>query len=100
MTPSWRSQKPRAACDAIERAADANHITPQMVMKGPQHAAVVRARRQAISALRVLGYSTPLIGRMLGGLHHTTVLYHLQKAPDLPREPFDAGAPDESGVWA
>jgi chromosomal replication initiation ATPase DnaA len=95
---SWRCQKPRRACEAIARAAKAHHVMPRMVLKGSNEPVCVRARHQAIWELRRLGYSTPLIGRLLGGLHHSTVLYHLRQELPLP-PPVCYDAPDESGLW-
>lgn len=44
----------------------------------PSH--LVEARRVAAVAYRLMGYSSPEIGRFLGGRDHTTILNSVQKA--------------------
>lgn len=97
IAPSWRYGRPDRACDVISRTAAAYRILPQMILKGSRHAISCEARREVIRQLRRYGYSLALIGRVLGGFHHTTILHHLQMA----RTPDRVGdVPDESGLWA
>jgi len=51
-------------------------------MKSPKRwAALTNARRLAALRLRAIGLSYPDIGRLLGGKHHTTVLYWIKSDP-------------------
>lgn len=97
---SWKFSRPPDVCAVIEHAAARYRISPRAVL-GPSHEPrFVRARCQVIGELHKRGYSSPRIGRLLGGLHHSTVRYHLLKAAArcaLP--PVDVSAPDESGIW-
>lgn len=69
-----------------------------MILKGSRHAISCAARREVIRQLRRYGYSLALIGKVLGGFHHTTILHHLrnERAP----ERVNPEIPDESGIWA
>lgn len=49
---------------------------PLHVLRSRQrHPALTAARALAVRELRAAGYSLPQIGRILGGRHHTTILY-------------------------
>jgi DNA-binding NarL/FixJ family response regulator len=98
---SWKSGRPKAVCEAIQIAARAFGLEPEAVLRRTNERQPVAARRYVAVQLRVRGYSTTQIGRVLG-LHHTTVLYHLQARPRCapPRPPIEWNGIDESGVWA
>ncbi len=97
----WNANKPRAVVAAIQAAADACHVTPRMILGGSHEREVVAARKQAIHALREFGLSTPLIGKMMGGIHHTSVLHHMKSKPKTaPVMDFTYPVPDLSGEWA
>lgn len=100
-------RRPKRVMVAIQDAADRHDVTPGMVLGGSQGREVVAARRDAIHALRSFGMSTPLIGKMLGGLHHSSVLHHLKISPATPRASaraivpdYSFPVPDYSGEWA
>lgn len=67
---------------------------------------VVMARRQAVKEIHELGFSSAMVGRFLGGMHHTSVLYALKQTARpkrLPKIfPKPASSPEEfeSGEWA
>src|SRR5215510_11253279 len=48
---------------------------PEEILSGSQHPNVVEARGHVIRGLRKKGFSSTQIGKFLGGLHHSTVLY-------------------------
>jgi chromosomal replication initiation ATPase DnaA len=87
--------RPNVAAKVISEACAAEGVWPASVVRGCRARRVVAARRRAIRKLRDLGYSLPKIGRMLGGLHHTSVAYHL-----AGYEPYSPDTPDLSGEWA
>lgn len=109
----WSYSKPASVRKIIERAAAECGITARMLMEPSQEAARVRARVRAMWQMRCLGFSLPMIGRFLGGMHHTTVQHHLKKLmlygldakPPVRMNPaavlveVDSNAPDESGIW-
>jgi hypothetical protein len=54
---------------------------------GGRYPLVVKARAEAMKSIREnLGYSLPLIGRIFGGYHHTSVMYLIAKAGQVNRE--------------
>jgi hypothetical protein len=76
-----------------------------MILAGYQNRNITAARWAIIRALRddPRGFSLPVIGRFLGGLHHTTVLNALRKTkpyactapqPPPPPPPFDPDSPE------
>jgi len=67
----------------IQRAVAARRgLDPGMLRrKGKQPAEVAAARDEAIWLAReATGFSLPLLGRLFGGLHHTSVLGALRRA--------------------
>lgn len=49
---------------------------PLQLLRGRQrHPSLTAARAVAVRELRAAGYSYPKIGRILGGRHHTTVMW-------------------------
>jgi chromosomal replication initiation ATPase DnaA len=56
---------------------------------GGRFRSIVQARAEAMAAIRRdLGYSFPLIGRIFGGFHHTSVMYlvkTLEAAPPVEK---------------
>ena len=99
---SWNYGLPRFAHDAICKAAERHQVTPRMILSGSHERRVVEARRDAIIDLRYRGkYTLSEIGKMVGGIHHSSVKYHLDLvAPYIPQKPFDPDIPDLSGEWA
>ena len=58
-----------------------------VVAPGRRGERVTVARRAIANRLRLEGHSLPEIGRIMGGLHHTTVLYMLRRASAAPAHP-------------
>jgi chromosomal replication initiation ATPase DnaA len=70
------SPVPRDIAALIAHCAAAVGVHPGMVRDISTHESqVVAARRMAARRMREMGYSFPLIGRYLGGLHHTSVMH-------------------------
>ncbi len=99
-TPSrpWHEGRPPAAVIVIRKAAQQFHITPRMLLSKSSTQPLPAARRLAMKGLHDLGYSTPMIGRVLGGLHHSTVVCGLQKR--TKETDYSFPIPDYSGEWA
>jgi len=57
----------------------AYRMTPEDLRKADKRRNVVCARFVAMYLLAQSGASTPRIGRLLGGLHHTSVLYGVNR---------------------
>ena len=76
--------RPPESVHAIIRAAGYKFsISPAYIRDGRQRSSrAVAARRQIARDLNALGYSTTQIGRWLGGLHHTSVIYMLRDHPE------------------
>lgn len=97
----WSHGKSSREQEAIIRAANAHGISPRMVLSKSHEPDIVAARRDVIVELRKARYSCCKIGKVLGGLHHTTILHHLRKVEPLtPQRSFDFEIPDTSGEWA
>ena len=106
------AKPPRFVQTILSTMAAKWSTTTAVILSGAQHANVVGARGEAIRELRKAGFSTTQIGRYLGGLHHTTVLYHcgVQSGVKSPRVKTPYNRPpgirwddlpaDESGIWA
>lgn len=63
--------------DAVSRRTG----VPLRLLRGRQrHPALRVARALAVRDLRAAGYSYPKIGRILGGRHHTTVMWLARRA--------------------
>jgi chromosomal replication initiation ATPase DnaA len=98
---AWTDGRPQLVNELIRNAAYRNGILPSEVLCDSHYPAFVRARREVMQTLRRSGYSLTRIGKVLGGLHHSTVLHHLQSVPQAPPAPaFNPDVPDESGIWA
>jgi chromosomal replication initiation ATPase DnaA len=99
---------PPAEVRRIIQAASIRFTIPaRFIRDGTQrHGPAVAARRQIARELHSLGYSTTLIGRWLGGLNHSSVLYMLRNITGvkrrgaLPGDLKSAPFPDLSGEWA
>jgi chromosomal replication initiation ATPase DnaA len=68
----------------IASIAAKHGIEPQQLQKNGEHGGrfhlIVQARAEAMTAIRrELGYSFPLIGRVFGGFHHTSVMHLVAK---------------------
>jgi chromosomal replication initiation ATPase DnaA len=64
---------------------------------------LVPPRTEIARALREKGWSFPRIAKFLGGRHHSSVMYYLNKGRKplvIPPAPFDPDVPDLSGEWA
>lgn len=100
----WATGRPQLVSDMIAIAAAAESIHPTAVLSRSHEPPCVRARRDVICQLRRRGYSLTRIGRLLGGLHHSSVLYNLKQAEQKPPKPtvptWNPDVPDESGIWA
>lgn len=78
----WRnSPLPPSVKKIITEEAALGQVHPAFVRDTSNHyREVVRIRRRVIVRLRSLGFSTPLIGRYVGGMDHSSVLYNLRVA--------------------
>ena len=64
----------------LEIIAQVHGVSLREIRSDDRHAAVVRARHACCYALRQQwGLSTPDIGKLLGGKHHTSVMYGIRK---------------------
>jgi hypothetical protein len=68
----------------IEAVALRHGLKPEQLQKGAKDGGnfriIVRARAEAVVQIREqLGYNLPLIGRIFGGFHHTTILHLVEK---------------------
>ena len=88
-------RRPRIISTLIEDVFRRHNVNPYYIDHRSNHAPVVAARRDAMIALRNRGYSLSQIGMWMGGMHHTTVQYHVGKLRPLA----DAPVPDLSGEW-
>lgn len=103
---AWDKQPP-IVCDLVRRAARRLGVSPASVLGKSQQPQFVAARYEVAVALRRMGWSTPRIGRALGGRHHATIIHLLSKrlAPveinSATRSDIDSvSGADESGIWA
>lgn len=110
----WNLGRPRAISKLIQEVATRRELMPSEILSDSQEPPFVMARREIMIELRKRGYSLTRIGKALGGLHHSTVLYNLQqpltpaqavvepvvpqRVPQAATYTFDV--PDESGIWA
>lgn len=67
--------------EVLEASAEYSRVHLDDMLSGNRHAPVVKARRVAAVSLRILGYSYPEIGSMLGR-DHTTVMNLVNRAGD------------------
>jgi hypothetical protein len=63
--------------DIVESVAAEFGTTRKELMGYDRRAPISRARKVAAIRLRASGVSLPKIARLLGGRHHTTILYYL-----------------------
>lgn len=80
---------PRAR-QIIASVATKHGLEPKQLQKNGEHGGsfrlMVQARAEAMTAIRhELGYSFPLIGRIFGGFHHSSVMHLVQKFEGDPR---------------
>lgn len=80
-------------------------IVPAEVLGGSRTKTreAVDVRREVARMLRTEGWSYPRIGRLLGAMHHTSVLHLLRsegRATKKKPPAYDSGVPDLSGEWA
>ncbi len=78
----------RTSADPIDRSVDVPEIlasvamlhlmTPTQLLERRRHHSLIEARRDVILALYRRGATVSQIGRVLG-LHHTTVIHHLDR---------------------
>ena len=106
-----RLDPPRSVVLMIRAAALRHCVPARFIRDGRQRSySAVAARRELAREFRAKGYSTTVIGRYLGGLHHSSVLYMLRDHPDRKQRGSTlpgAGTPgqhetdmDLSGEWA
>lgn len=85
----------------LKSAADAHGLPISALLIRCQEPLNVAARRQAMREMFKLGYSLPRIGKYLGGMHHTSVLYHvLALVRPAPQEWETRELADDSGWWS
>ena len=65
----------------LEAVAAATGVSVRQLRCRRRFRSFVRARAFAARKMRAEGYSTPDIGRALGGRDHATVLHYLRKWP-------------------
>lgn len=106
----WTAGRPVLVRELLSLAAERYRTTPPMILSGSKERNICEARWHVIWELRIQGFSTPRIGKWLGGMHHTTILHALEvqakkigpygsMKPLRPLAPYDPDQPDESGVW-
>lgn len=94
---SWK--RPARVQAILNRVALECGLSVAEMLTRRQHAPLVSARRRAARRMRTeLRLSLQAIGRMLGGLNHTTVRAYCQSIDR--KVGYDFSAPDESGWWA
>ena len=72
--------------EIISRVAERNGITTADLRGPSQERRMAHPRQEAMARLQIeLGWSTPRIGRALGGRHHTTVLHGVRAYTDRLR---------------
>ena len=80
---------PNAARRIIEAVAEKHGLKPEALRKGgiaPRCHASARAEAMAL-VRQELGYSYPLIGRVFGGYHHTSVMAAVSRAGTIDWTP-------------
>lgn len=91
---------PRSVEKIIIECAMACNVTSRMVVSSSSAAPIVAARRMAARRMRrEMRLSTPLIGRYLGGMHHTSVL-HLLKTDGPRRKLIEIDLPLAEIPWS
>lgn len=74
---------PRHVRETVERVLEATATIYGMEVRDlrskSNRICIVRPRQVAMAALRSLGMSYPMIGKALGGKHHTTALYGVER---------------------
>lgn len=86
---NWQrgEDQPMTARDIIHAVAVATGVTETEITGAYRHRHLARARFLAAHLISDrLKYSTPRIGRALGGRDHTTVIHALRQAGKLMRE--------------
>jgi hypothetical protein len=74
LVPAAVIRMPRQVCQIIQFVATRHAITVVDMRRHGNYAVLVAARREAAFRLRQMGFSFTLIGRWLGGFHHTTIM--------------------------
>lgn len=59
----------------LDRVVSATGIPLHLLRSRQRNRALTEARALAVRELRAAGYSYPQIGRILGGRHHTSVMW-------------------------
>lgn len=91
----WTAGKPQIVCDLARHASAKYAVNPRLLFTSTKERPYVNARSEVAFNLHQMGWSTPEIGKALGGRSHTRIVALLQKFhKDIPFEP------DESGIWA
>lgn len=110
----WSLETPTFVRKMVIRVAALHGATADQILSGSQQLNVCAARWQVIRELRedARGFSLPMIGQWLGGLHHSTVLHALRTQangkgpygsallkPPAPPVPYNPDVPDLTGEW-
>jgi hypothetical protein len=82
MVPAFY-RAPRSYRFAVMRAARLTGYGYSEIIGGSRERSLSHIRWAIMIALRKRGLSTPLIGRLLGGRDHTTVMHGLQRGAEL-----------------
>lgn len=59
----------------LDRVTTATGVPLHLLRSRQRHPALTEARALAVRELRAAGYSYPEIGRILGGRHHTSIMW-------------------------
>ncbi len=87
MWPRWYKPQGHAASDVVASTARIFGLTPEELRGSRRNAHIVNARWVAMKALQSRGsLSYPVIGRMLGGKDHTSVIHACNSFDDRARK--------------
>lgn len=78
MVPGWY-RPPRHAANAVDTAARIFEVARHDLTGAARQHHICRARWAVMLVLQRRGYSTPRIGRALGGRDHTTIMHGLKR---------------------
>lgn len=92
MMHRWRPkenlpQMPPDVAKLVAHCASVYGVLPSVVRQRNNQPLAVAARRMAARAMRQQGLSFPVIGKYLGGFHHTTIM-NLCNSDGIPVQAF------------